>query len=467
MKKMMCMFLAAMMMITGLSACGAEKQGAAAEKQETAAEKQEAAAEKQETAEEKQETTAEKQEAAAEEGFVPALDTSVSCKINIAGGYDNFEALEAEFDSFNTYYPNVELTYTKVDDFNNMIGTVLNGNDAPDIYVNYSWMYGREQYKDSIDHAENLADPALGLDLDSIRSNIILNTDDGTLPMVPVFSNTYGMLVNSSLFEKEGLSVPTTYQELVSVCNAFREKGYENPMMGFTNEETTSLFTLTIYPFFCGTVANDEEAVKKLNALDASAGEYMRPSLEKIGQFLNEGCVDLDACAEIENNYDAVILRFFEGDVPMMTCSGDTVSGTKKRESRSEAFIANPFTYTFVPVPMSDEGANFLDMPNLQFSVNKDSQNLDMANEFMRFLITPQELNEMAQNKGLMSPTKDLSFNSLYAAFGAIPESRILSPEEIGLTDDAVKQFRQAVFQVAKGEMTIDEAIAGYGSFTQ
>ncbi len=83
----------------------------------------------------------------------------------------------------------------------------------------------------------------------------------------------------------------------------------------------------------------------------------------------------------------------------MMTCSGDTVSGTKKRESRSEAFIANPFTYTFVPVPLSDDGAIFLDMSNLQFSVNKDSKNLDMANEFMRFLITSSELSEMAQKK--------------------------------------------------------------------
>jgi multiple sugar transport system substrate-binding protein len=85
----------------------------------------------------------------------------------------------------------------------------------------------------------------------------------------------------------------------------------------------------------------------------------------------------------------------------------------------------------------------------------------------MRFLITPQELNEMAQRKGLMSPTKDLSFNSMYAAFGAVPESRILSPEVIGLTDDAVIQMRQAVFQVATGAMSIDEAVAAYGSFTQ
>ena len=408
-----------------------------------------------------------KQETTTEEGFQPALDTSTTANIIVAGGYDNFEALEAEFDRFNEFYPNVELAFTKVDDYNNMIGTVLNGNDAPDIYVNYSWMYGRDQYKASIDHAENLADPALGLDLDCIRSNIILNTDDKTLPMVPVFANTYGMLVNKGLFEKEGLNVPTTYQELVDVCKAFRDKGYKSPMMGFTNEETTSLFTLSIYPFFCGTVADDAEAVKNLNSLDSSAGKYIQPSLEKTAQFLGDGCADLKACAEIENNYDAVILRFFEGDVPMMTCSGDTVSGTKKRESRSEAFIANPFEYAFVPVPMSDEGAYFLDMPNLQFSVNKESANLDMANEFMRFLVTSGELNEMAQNKGLMSPTKDLSFNSVYAAFGDVPESRVLSPEVIGLTDDAVMQFRKANYGVGTGAMTIDEAIAKYGSFAE
>ena len=407
----------------------------------------------------------ERQAAKAEEGFRPSLDTSIGCAINVVGGYSNFEALEAEFDRFNEYYPNVKLMFTKIDDYSNMVGMVLNGNNAPDIYVNYSWMYGRDQYKASIEHAEDLANPALGLDLDCIRSNIILNTADGTLPMVPVFSNTYGMLVNNDLFEKEGLSVPTTYPELVAVCNAFREKGYKSPVMGFSQKETTSLFTVTIYPFFCGTVAHDPEAVQKLNALDPSAGEFMRPSLEKIVQFLNDGCVDLEACAAIENNYDAVILRFLEGDVPMMTCSGDTVSGTKKREERSEGFIANPFTYTFAPVPMADEGTYFLDMPNLQFSVNKDSANLDMANEFLRFLITSRELNEMALSKGLVSPTKDLSFNGMYAAFGSVPESRILSPEVFGLTDDAVKQLRQAVYGVGTGAMTIDEAIAGYGSF--
>nr|MCR4748202.1 extracellular solute-binding protein [Lachnospiraceae bacterium] len=204
-----------------------------------------------------------------------------------------------------------------------------------------------------------------------------------------------------------------------------------------------------------------------LNSLDASAGEYVRPSLEKIAAFMDDGCVDLNACDEIEDNYDAVILRFFKGDIPMMACSGDTVSGTKKRKSRSEEFIADPFEYSFVPIPISDDGVTFIDMSNLQFSVNKNNSNQDMANEFMRFLVTSKELNELAKNKGLMSPTKDLSFSSMYAAFGNVPQSGILSPEVIGLTDDALIQVRQSVFLVARDEISIDEAVARYRTFTE
>ena len=44
-----------------------------------------------------------------EAAFVPLLDTETKCKIEIAGRYQNFEALEAEFDRFNEFYPNVEL----------------------------------------------------------------------------------------------------------------------------------------------------------------------------------------------------------------------------------------------------------------------------------------------------------------------------------------------------------------------
>ena len=37
----------------------------------------------------------------------------------------------------------------------------------------------------------------------------------------------------------------------------------------------------------------------------------------------------------------------------------NTVSGTRKRESQSEAFTNAPFDYSFAPIPLSDDGGIF------------------------------------------------------------------------------------------------------------
>lgn len=172
----------------------------------------------------------------------------------------------------------------------------------------------------------------------------------------------------------------------------------------------------------------------------------------------------MEECNRIEDNYTKVILRFFEGDVPMMVCTGDTVSGTKKREEQSEAFISNPFDYSFIPIPLTAEGGYFIDSPSVEFSVNKDCDNLDMTNEFMRFLLSDKELNAMAAAKRLVTPTKNMSIDPVYVPFGKIPTSRTFSPEALGVKDSLSTQIRNASFKVVKGEITIDEAINNYGS---
>ena len=398
-------------------------------------------------------------------GFKPSLDTGTSCSITVAGSYDNFEALEAEFDRFNEIYPNVRLSYVKLDDYSNTLGTVLEGKDKPNIFFTYASMIGNEKYDSVFSHMEVLSDPALTLDLDCIRPGLINRDAEGRVLMVPVFSRTYGMLVNNDLFKKEGLSVPTTWAELMALCEAFRSKGYASPMMGYSLKSSSCFMYTVAYPMFAATLAENPDALALANKLDPAAGEYMRPALEAVEQLIRNDCIDLDACDQIEDNYTQVILRFFEGDVPMMICAGDTVSGTKKRESQSEAFSKAPFTYTFSPIPLTDEGGFFIDSPSVEFSVNKNCDNLDMTNEFMRFLITNKELNEMASKKRLVTPTNDLSFDTVYAPFGQVPSERTISPEVLGITDPLTVQIRVAAFQVGKGELSIDEAVAMYGSF--
>ena len=399
------------------------------------------------------------------EEFKPSMDKNTSCSIKIVGSYGNFEALETEFDRFNEYYPNVTLSYLKLDDYNNTLSTVLESNDKPNIFFSYTWMIGNDKYNSVVSHMENLSSSNLKINLDCIRPGLINHDSEGNVLMVPVFSRSYGMLVNNDLFKKEKVEIPTKLDELLSCCTTLNGRGYKSPMMGYTQKSSSCLMNTVAYPLFLSELANNKEALDLANNLDPKAGVYMRNSLEKVDALIKNNCIDISECDKIKDNYESVIMRFFEGDVPMMICTADTASGTKKRESQSEAYTKNPFNYSFYSIPLTDNGGYFIDSPSIEFSVNKDCDNLDMTNEFMRFLITNKELNEMASNKGLLTPTKAVSFDSIYASFGNIPQEYTISPEALGIKDQLTVQIRVASFKVGKGELTIDEAIEKYGTF--
>ena len=393
--------------------------------------------------------------------FLPKLDTQTKCKIQIAGNYLNFEALEAEFDRFNEYYPNVELSFNYLDNYKKTISTALAGADAPDIFMTFPWMLDKSNYNGLLDYAENLADPkTTGIELSAINQKLIYYRPDGSLPMLPIFCSASGMLINEDIFKKEGLEIPKDYKELIDVCQKLKDSGYKSPIM--THYSETSIMASLIYSLFTKEVMNDKEAVAKLNELKPEAGEYMRPVLEWVEEFKKYGFIDFDECSKIENNYSAVIMRFFEGDVPIMLATTDTVSGTKKREPLSEAFSSKPFKYSFYAVPVMENKAIVLEVPSIDFSVNKYGKNLEMANEFMRFLFTTQELNNIAMIKRLITCSTVYSFDDVYAPLG---NAECLYQLEIGLLDNTYTQLRLAAYKVFTNKMTVDEAVANYGKF--
>ena len=399
---------------------------------------------------------------ASDVGFTPRLDSQTEGAVTVVGHYNNFEALEAEFVRFAEYYPNVTLTYTYLDGYSKILSTALGNSEAPDIFFTYPWMGDWADGADIFAASENLADPALDIDLSCVRENLLKRDDQGRILSVPVYTTTYGMLVNEDLFAKENIAVPQTYSELLSACEAFRAAGYANPIMGY-NKSGELLYPL-YYPYFCGQIQGDEAALSALNALQPEAGEYLRDMLELTADFMRHGYLDLESCSALKDNYDAVILRFFEGDVPMMLATGNTVSGTEKREAKSEAFTQNPFRYSFHPVPSTEQGAYFVNTVSIGFAVNKNSANLALANEFMRFLVCTEELNLMAKAKRMVTPCADMSLDSVYAPFEKLDESRMINLSELGLIDEASSQVCRAGWQVSNGLMTVDEAVAAFGS---
>ncbi len=397
--------------------------------------------------------------------YSPKLSKDTACKLSVVGTYSNFESLESAFERFYAYYPNAEIEYTYLDDYRNTIGQALAGQEPPDIYVVQPWMYGDEQFAPLFETAEVLSDPSLNINLDCIRPGVKWETDNGDILALPIFATSYGILVNMDIFEKEGLKVPQNFGELKETCAKLKAAGYESPVMGSNTKTTPGIGYSFAYPMFAKTVRDDRSVEKDLNNLVPSAGEAMRDSLSRLKELIDEGCIDVEKCtAEIEDDYNGVIMRFFEGDVPMMLCSGDVVSGTKKRESKSEAFSANPFKYDFYVAPSGDDGGYYMDSTSLLFSVNKNSANLDMTNEFIRFLTSEEELGLMAEKKRLITPTKDYSLDEVYASLSSFPEKRTIKSNDVEILDVAVKEFRAAADAVINGKMTVDEAVAGYGT---
>ena len=394
--------------------------------------------------------------------FVPSMDTNTKCAIKVVGDYDSFPELVSRFKEFKAYYPNVELSYTKISgEYKDMIATVLEGNDKPNIFFSSTWMLDNEKYTTVVNHMENLSDPNLKINLDCIRPGLI--NKQNTL-MVPLFGRSYGMLVNNDLFKKEGLNVPSTWNELLSVCESFKTKNYKNPIMGYSvKEDNCGLWTTIAYPAAIAALANNPIALELANNSDVRAGEYIRSAFTAIDQLAKNGCFNKTECDTIPNNYNDVIMRFFKGDIPMMVCADDVPSGTKKRETRSEDFIAHPFSYSYTPIPLTDKGGYFIDIPSKLLSVNKYCDNLDMTNEFMRFLISNKELNAMATEKVLLSSTKQISFDSIYAPFGKVAAEYTFSPEGLGFKDVVKTQVKKLAFKVGSGVYTVDKAVAQYG----
>ncbi len=349
-------------------------------------------------------------DAVQEEKFTPSLDTEVNTSLEIAGFMANFEALDQVVNDFNEYYPNVIVTYEQND--TNSLADYLANNSYVDVFmtnvanVSADAPDGAGVLDDCLDLSKEDMDVS-DVDSELIQSCIV----DGKLVRIPVAKTMCGMVVNRTLLEKEGLEIPETYKEFLDVCEALKQKGY-TPIQSSRNHACSDL----VLPMAMNILGNDDALMAKVLAGDDSFADSLKPVYERLSKLIENGYMSSVVNDTYpDDNYDGAILNFFEGDVPFWIANTESVSGMKKRESKSETFSAQPFEYEFVNVPLGDDGVYDYEEPWYGFSVNKNGDNVDYAVEFMRFLSQEKELNKLAEIKGMPSVTvnnDDARFNN-------------------------------------------------------
>lgn len=393
-----------------------------------------------------------------DEGFTPSMDRDAAAEITVGGNWSNFQALEAAAADWNEIYPNVSINYTKIDNYNAMLSTVVNGSTPPDIVT-----FDADGYYEKKDEIVSALEDLSQIDMDTgiLDSGVVAGSSvEGKFCALSWGMLASGFVVNDTLLSEQGLSVPSTREEFDEVCSALAAKGIV-PIQGCSEDFYKNIMNNDTKYRLISTESYDV-AYKMLKDKENGYGKLFEEDFSRMLELVENGFVSSDINDSIGDIYELSIMHFFEGNTPFLCTGSETFSGMKKRESKSDAFSAEPFTYEFVSLPVnSDEPV--LSVSYVQgLSVVSVAKNADWANEFMRFLCSEKELNKMAEVKGVPCITKSGTDDERFAHIDEIPESRQVAPALDDFTALVDENVAFTMSRIACGELTDAESAVAY-----
>ncbi|MDR0472859.1 MAG: extracellular solute-binding protein [Treponema sp.] len=165
--------------------------------------------------------------------------------------------------------PNVVIQFrpTNPPDYNATLRLQLEGGTGPDLMYARSYATGQELFS-----AGYIGDCS---GITGVKQNFTASSNapwqmpDGTNFAVPFAAVSHAVYYNKTIFQKEGLSVPQSWEDFLALCQTLASKGYTPLANGVADEwDILECFFLGILPNYIGGASERvkyESGVKKLN----------------------------------------------------------------------------------------------------------------------------------------------------------------------------------------------------------
>jgi raffinose/stachyose/melibiose transport system substrate-binding protein len=360
---------------------------------------------------------------------------------------DDVEQMNNLLAAYKKIAPNVDIKFqpTNPPDYNATLRLQLDSHTGPDLMYARSYATGQELF-----NAGYFADctDIPGLMTNFTASNLApWQMPDGRMFAVPFAAVSHAVYYNKDIFAKNGLSIPSTWEEFLTVCDKLQKAGVTPLANGVADEwDILECFFLGMVPNFVGGASERvkyESGKKKLNDADFVAAYQ---AMADVAKYCPKGF-------ESVTYNDSQVL--FNTQKAAMFVDGSWTAGVYKDATFQWGVFA-------IPAPKGRKTAICFH-PDMAITMNSATTHPEEAKAFLAWLCTKEGATTASKNLPVgyfpminfeikLDDPHANEFLALNA--GKETDARFVWPALM----DLYAPMNQAVIKVMRGEITAQKA---------
>ena len=265
----------------------------------------------------------------------------------------------------------VDVQLVSTQEADTIIQTKLATNECYDLFFEHGGGYAYTWFRPQANCVDLSNEPWAGNVNKGIRDSML--DIEGKLYFLPLGVNTLGIVYNKDIYAKLGLSVPTTWDQMLENCAAIKNAGYTPFFLA-----AKDVWPITAWPFAEFPYANqrDPELMDKINTNQIKFSDV--PELTNSGKRLQDlkqrGFFQEN---ELSSTYDQAVEAFGTGKVAML-CIVDSFANDVTKKYPDLKFGG-------FPIPLGDNPVVTAINPRSMF-IWKGTSHLDQAKELLSFI---------------------------------------------------------------------------------
>lgn len=301
--------------------------------------------------------------------------------------------MEAAIKGFKKSHPDVKLSlsYSDTDQYQSTIRTQLSSGTAPDLF--FVWPGngnpGAMEVLAPSGYIEDLSDRPW---VDQIPEGIKPVTQvDGKTYILPLSFSGIGAIYNKDALAEVGAQPPTTWTQLLALCDVAKEKGKAAFALGNQTSWVTQLVDYALVP--TTVYANQPDFDNQMSSGSASFTKSgWKTAMDKYLTMNRHGCFQKDP---LGTSFESSLAQVAEGDA-VATVQVTSVFNQLKSQAPEGA------EFGLFPLPAT-ENADDTQMPGAaggSYGVNAKSPNKKLAVELLDYLGSAEGMNTYAGTTG-------------------------------------------------------------------